>query len=130
MPLEIASVYQDIISAEIQAEEIKTTAQCYAETAMAQAQQKYDTAVGEANANHSTKIAAANTEVAEFMAGVEAYNAYPSAYRYHKYLKAVKEAYGGANLVLVGKGVDSSKIYFGNFIKPETAPQTTPQTDQ
>ncbi len=125
-PLEIAAVYQEIISAEIQAEEIKIVAQCDAETAKAEAQQQYDTAVGEANANHSTKIAAANTEVAEFMAGVEAYKTYPSAYRYYKYLKAVKKAYGGANLVLVGKGVDSSKIYFGSF----NAPAATQNTEE
>ena len=125
-PLEVASVYQDIISAEIEAEEIKIVAQCDAQTAKADAQQQYDTAVGQANADHSTKIAAANTEVAEFMAGVEAYNTYPSAYRYYKYLKAVKKAYGGANLVLVGKGVDSSKIYFGSF----NAPQASQNTEQ
>ncbi len=123
-PLEVASVYQEIISAEIQAEEIKIVAQCEAQTAKAEAQQQYDSAVGSANADHSTKIAAANTEVAEFMAGVEAYNTYPSAYRYYKYLKAVKKAYGGANLVIVGKGVDSSKIYFGSLNTPATTQKT------
>jgi len=125
-PLEVASVYQEIISAEIDAEEIRIVAECDAQTKKAKAQESYDSAVGEANAEYSTKIAAANTEVAEFMAGVEAYKNYPSAYRYHKYLKAIQKAYGGANLVLVGEGVDSSKIYFGSF----NAPQTENKTEQ
>ncbi len=123
-PLEVASVYQEIISAEIEAEEIMISAQCEAETKKAEAQQKYDTAVGEANANHSTKVANARTEIAEFMAGVEAYKTYPSAYRYYKYLGALKNAYGNANLVIVGDGVDSSKIYFGSFNAPSTDTKT------
>jgi hypothetical protein len=49
------------------------------------------------------------------MAGVEADKAYPSAYRYYKYLNAIGTAYGNAKLVIVGDGIDSSNIYFGNI---------------
>lgn len=131
-PLEVASVYQEIISAEIEAEEIIIKAQCDAETKKATAQQSYDTAVGEANSAHSTKVAAARTEIAEFMAGVEAYKTYPSAYRYYKYLDALGKAYGDANLVIVGEGVDSSRIYFGSFNAPQTdeKTETTEKTQQ
>jgi hypothetical protein len=80
--------------------------------------------IGSATAEHSSKVAAAKTEVAEFMAGVEAYKTYPSAYRYHKYLDALGKAYGDANLVIVGEGVDSSRIYFGSFNAPQTQENT------
>ena len=46
------------------------------------------------------------------MAGVAADSKYSDAYRYYKYMKAISEAYGGARLVIVGKGIDSSNIYF------------------
>lgn len=114
-PLEIADVYQKIISAEIEAEQYIIEAQSAAEIVKAEAEEDRDSAIGEAQAAHATKVAAARTEIAEFMAGVEAYNAYSSEYRYYKYLSAITEAYKKANLVIVGQGVDSSKIYFGSF---------------
>ena len=49
------------------------------------------------------------------MASVEAYNASSDAYKYQKYLAAVRKAYGNANLVILGEGVDQSAIYFGNI---------------
>jgi hypothetical protein len=33
----------------------------------------------------------------------------------NKYLNALSQAYGKSNLILVGDGVDTSKIYFGNI---------------
>lgn len=114
-PLEIAAIYQNIISAQITAEKTVIDAQSIAEMAIAKAEQTRDTAISEATAEQSTKIAAAKTSVAEFTAGVDAYNSYPSAYTYYKYLKAVGEAYKKANLVIVGDGIDSSKLYFGSF---------------
>ncbi len=114
-PLEIAPIYQQIISAEIEAEQLIIEAQNVASVAKSMAEQDRDSAIGEAQASHSTKVAAAKTEVAEFMAGVEAYNAYSNEYKYYKYLKAIREAYKKANLVIVSKDVDSSKIYFGSF---------------
>ena len=114
-PLEVAQVYQQIISAEIEAEQLIIMAESSAAILLAEAEESRDTAIGQQTAEHATKVAQARTEVAEFMAGVEAYNAYSDEYRYHKYLKAITEAYGKANLVIVGDGIDSSKIYFGNF---------------
>lgn len=114
-PLEIAGIYQKIISAEITAEKAVIDAKAIAATITAEAESKRDTVISEAKAEQSTKIAAAKTAIAEFTAGVDAYNNYPKAYTYNKYLKAITQAYGKANLVIVGEGVDSSKIYFGNF---------------
>jgi hypothetical protein len=50
------------------------------------------------------------------MASVAADNEYSDAYRYYKYIKAIASAYGGARLVIVGEGIDSSNIYFGNIM--------------
>ncbi len=114
-PIEIASIYQQIISAEIEAEQLIIEAQNVASVAKSKAEEERDSAIGEAQALHSTKVAEAKTAVAEFMAGVGAYNTYSSEYKYYKYLEAIREAYKKADLVIVGKGVDSSKIFFGSF---------------
>ena len=114
-PVEIASVYQELISAEITAEKYILYAQGNAAKKIAEAETNHDTAIGIANADNSTKIATAKATIAEFMASVEAYKANKDAYRFQKYLAAVKEAYGNANLVILGEGVDESAIFFGNF---------------
>ena len=114
-PLDIATTYQKIISAEIEAEQKIIMAHSSAAVLLADAEEFRDSSIGSATAEHSSKVAAAKTEVAEFMAGVEAYNAYPNAYKYHKYLKAITEAYKKANVVIVGNGVDGSRLYFGNL---------------
>lgn len=114
-PLEIAEVYQEIISAEIKAEQQLLAALGEAATKKAQAEIQRDTEVNTALADYYNKLAEANASVAEFMASVEAYGGSGEDYLYYKYLKAITEAYGKANLVIVGEGVDSSKIFFGSF---------------
>ena len=75
--------------------------------------------INSANAAQSKAVAAARAEVSGFLASVSADTAYPDAYRYNKYLTAVGKAYGGSKLVIVGDGIDSSKIYFGNITVSE-----------
>jgi len=83
---------------------------------VAEAQSAYDTSVAIATAEQSTLVAQARADVAEFMASVSADNAYTNAYRYYKYLNAIRQAYGKAKLVIVGEGVDSSNLYFGSMV--------------
>lgn len=115
-PVEIARVYQELISAGINAEQYLVQAQDVAAITIAQAETTQDTTVGNAQVNYEEKVAAAKASVTEFMASVEAYNASSDAYKYQKYLAAVRKAYGNANLVILGEGVDQSAIYFGNIV--------------
>ncbi len=114
-PVEIASVYQQIISAGIDAEKIILNAQAQAAVKVAEAQASYDTAVNTANADYHKKVSAAKSSVAEFTASLEASKKYGSNYQYQKYLSSVCQAYQKANLIIVGEGVDSSRIYLGSF---------------
>ena len=114
-PVEIAWVYQELISAGINAEQYLVQAQDVAAITIAQAETTQDTTVGNAQVSYEEKVAAAKASVTEFMASVEAYNASSDAYKYQKYLAAVRKAYGNANLVILGEGVDQSAIYFGNI---------------
>lgn len=114
-PLEIAAKYEEVINAEIDAEKILTEANRTAEISIINAKANKESAINSAMANYHAKVADATASVSEFMASVEANKSNSEAYHYYKYLDALTQSYGKANLVLVGDGVDSSKIYFGNF---------------
>lgn len=111
-PVEIASVYQELIGAQIDAEKIRLNAEASAAVKIAEAEKQRDTEVLGATAESLTKRADALSSVAEFMASVAADGSYSDAYRYYKYMKAVAGAYGNSKLVIVGDGIDSSGIYF------------------
>lgn len=115
-PVDIASVYQELISAGITAEKYIAYAKGNAAVSIANAEAAHDTLVGTAKADYSSKVATAKASVAEFTASVEAYKSNKDAYTYYKYLNAVREAYGNANLVILGDGVDESRLYFGSFV--------------
>ena len=114
-PVDIAMAYQELISAEIQAQKYIADAQAKAAVTVAQAESTYDTTVSDAQIYKEEKVASAKSNVEEFLACVEAYNKDKDAYTFYKYLAAVREAYGNANLVIVGKDVDTSALYFGNL---------------
>lgn len=114
-PMQIADVYQELVSAGIKAEQIVLQAQCDANVTVINANNYYDTIITDAKVNQYRDIAAARSEVAAFMASAEADAAYPEAYRYYKYLQAVTSAYSDARIVIVGDGVNSENIYIGNI---------------
>jgi len=66
--------------------------------------------------------------VAEFMAGVDAYEAYPNSYRFYKYMNMITQAYNGAKLVIVGEGVDAGKLYIGSIGAGQSS-QTTDKSE-
>lgn len=111
-PVEIAAVYQELIGAQIDADRLRLDAEAQAAVKLAEAEKQRDSEIIGARTDSLTKRANANASVAEFMAGVAADGKYSDAYRYYKYMKAIGDAYGGARLVIVGKGIDSSNIYF------------------
>ncbi len=114
-PLGIADIYQQLVSAEINAATRIMNAEAFAAVRVLEAQTLYNTTVSVAQSQHLSKLAEAQAEVAEFMASVSADNSYSNAYRYYKYLNAIKNAYGNANLIIVGSDVDQDRIYFGSF---------------
>ena len=114
-PMQIADIYQELVSAGIKAEQLILQAECDASVTVINANNFYDTIITDAKVNHHRDVAAATSEVAEFMASVEADTAYPDTYRYYKYLQAVTAAYSDARVVIVGDGVKSENIYIGNI---------------
>jgi membrane protease subunit HflK len=113
-PVEIADIYQALISAEIEADRILIDAEAYRGERLAWAWVDYDSQVALATINGKEALAAATGSVAEFLASVEADKAYPDDYRYYKYMKAIAEAYKDAKLVIVGDGINEGNIYIGS----------------
>ena len=114
-PVDVAGIYQEIVSAGIQAEQIVVEAENEATVLVIAAKTNAKASISVATAGYYSKIAAAKQELATFEASKEADEAYPDFYRYHKYLTALTEAYKDAKIVLVGEGVDKANIYIGNI---------------
>lgn len=120
-PVEIASVYQELVGAEISAEKFVLYAQGNAAAAIATAEKDAYTEKGIAEVQYAQKVAQARADIAEFLASVEANKQHRDAYKYQKRIAAVKEAYSNSKLVILGNGVDASMIHFGNSTEKEEA---------
>jgi|GEM_PF-914419 len=116
-PVDIADVYQQLISAGIDAERILLSAEARRQVTLIEANSLYYSTVGAAEAEKLAAIAAAEAAVSEFLAQVEAEKDWSGEgfdYKYHKYLQAITAAYADGRIVIVGEGIDSSNIYIGN----------------
>ena len=114
-PLGIADIYQRLVSAEIEAQTRIMYAEAFAAVRVLEAETNYNSTVSLATAERLNKIATAQAEVSEFMASVAADSSYSDAYRYYKYLNAVKNAYGNANIIIVSSDIDESRIWYGTI---------------
>ena len=115
-PVDVADVYQAFIGAEIDAEEMIISAQAASAVRIAEAETTAYETLSDARVDYLAKMATAMTEVSEFMAAVEASEEYPSEYSYYRYLNAICSAYQNSKLIILGNGVDSSRLYYGNFV--------------
>ncbi len=116
-PVDVADVYQQMVSAEIQAEQMMLEAESIATVKLFNAQTSYELAVQEAWEKYYTKVAEAKAEVTEFMAAAAADNSYSEAYRYYQYLNALMEALQDSKLYLLGTDIDAESLFFGdNYI--------------
>ena len=118
-PVEIASVYQELISAEISAQKFLRYAEGNAAANIATAEKEAYTLKGNAQVENTQRLSASKAEVTTFSASVQAYKEHGDAYTYQKRLNAVREAYKKANLVILGSGVEESMLYFGSVTGSE-----------
>lgn len=114
-PVEVAGVYQELISAGITAEKVILEAEGVAAVRRADAEIKRDREISAALSEQYDKTAAARADVEQFCAALAADRTAPGVYTYHKYLKSLTDAYGRARLIIVGNDVDSSRIYVGSL---------------
>ncbi len=115
-PVEVAEVFQQVISAEIEATRTLTEAEAEASVKLIRAYTESDSLIKRAEADKYGAIAKANAEVADFVAACAADTSYGNAYRYYKYMSAVRGALSGRKLYILGDGVDEKYIYFGDRV--------------
>ena len=124
-PVRVADVYQDLISAEIDAEYTLINAQNTAYQQISSAEKERTLAIGNAKAAQFESVAQAQAAVTEFMAAAAADGLYRSEYRFYKYISALTQGYQGTKLIIVGQGVDSSRLVIGALPAPEPVPEET-----
>lgn len=117
-PVEVADVYQQVITAGIHAKQLILETERNAIAEVTAAQQQAYAAKSVASTSYYQAVATAKGEVQAFMAGVEANKAYPEAYTFYKYISALTEAYKKGVLIVVGDGVDSGKLVIGDLSRP------------
>jgi regulator of protease activity HflC (stomatin/prohibitin superfamily) len=117
-PVEVADVYQQVITAGIHAKQLILETERKAIADVTAAQQQAYAAKSVASTSYYQAVATAKGEVQAFMAGVEANKAYPEAYTFYKYISALTEAYKKGVLIVVGDGVDSGKLVIGDLSRP------------
>lgn len=111
-PVELSTIYRDVVSAELEREAQIDASIGVAEATKIYAELKKNQAVQEAMIRQNKRVAEAEAAVSEFMAMVAAYENYPDAYCYYKYLEALAEVYEGRRLYILGEGIDERYIYF------------------
>lgn len=124
-PVNVADIYQELISAEIDAEYMLLNAQNTSYQHLKTAEKEKTQTISNALVEKYEKIAQAEAAVTEFMAAAGADAAYRSEYRFFKYLNALTQSYTGTKLVIVGEGVDSSRLVIGAM--PAPIPEKEPE---
>ncbi len=115
-PVEVSAIYQKAVSAEREAQAELDLAKGMANSTMSYANMNSNSAVQEAIIEQKEAVAAAKASVAEFLAAVEANNAYSDAYKYYKYIEALTNAFKNQRLYILGEGIDEKYIYFGGDV--------------
>ncbi|MBE6702753.1 MAG: hypothetical protein E7585_05015 [Ruminococcaceae bacterium] len=112
-PVEIADVYQQLISAGIEAERIVLAAMGEESVLLIEANSKYYTIVGAEEAQKIASIAAANAEVAELMWQLQAEEDWSGKgynYRQYKRIQAIQAIVGQSNMIILDKDLDADFI--------------------
>ena len=116
-PIEIADVYQSVVSARIQKQAAILTAEGTALVSKEQAEADRQVAVNQAGIARDERVSAANAEVTEYNASIEAYQLDPKVYELDRYLDTVQSTLTGRQKYLLGTGVDQNSLYSG-FLNP------------
>ena len=117
-PVEVADVYQQVITAGIRAKQLVLETERGAIAKVTAAQQQAYAEKSIATTTYFQNVANAKSAVQAFMAGVEANKAYPESYTFYKYNTAMTEAYKKGVVVIVGEGVDEGKLVIGDLSRP------------
>jgi len=117
-PVEVADVYQQVITAGIRAKQLILETERGAIAEVTSAKQRAYAEKSVASTSYYQAVANAKGEVQAFMAGVEANKTYPEAYTFYKYITAMTQAYKKGVVIVVGDGVEEGRLVIGDLSRP------------
>jgi len=107
-PIDIAGVYQGVVTASIDKNTKIISAQTSAEKALTDAYRQSKTAVDNAKTAQYNKVAAAQKEMAVYHAAMEAYAVNPESFEITKYLNTYEIIIGGSKVYVFSPGTEDS----------------------
>ncbi|MEM5780936.1 MAG: SPFH domain-containing protein, partial [Lawsonibacter sp.] len=114
-PIDIADIYQSVVSAGNQKRAAILTAEGGAMAAREQAQADKQVSINQAGITRDERVSAASAEIIEYNAEIEAYELDREVYRLDRYLDTVERALAGRKKYLIGGDVDVNSLYSGAF---------------
>lgn len=107
-PVEIADVYQSVVSAEVKKTTLITNAEREANSTVTNAEKTAKTSINDAKARQTEKVAAAQYDAAVFDAADEAYRAHPESFKLSNYLDTFVTAVKGKKMYVITPSAESS----------------------
>lgn len=107
-PVEIADVYQSVVSAAVKKTTLITNAEREAASTVTNAEKTAKTSVNDAAARQTKKVSEAQYDAAVFDAADEAYRAHPESFRLSKYLDTFVTAVKGKKMYVFTPSAESS----------------------
>lgn len=107
-PVDIADVYQSVVSAAVKKTTLITNAEKEAANSIANAEKTAKTSVRDAEARQTEKISTARYDAAVFDAADEAYRQHPESFRLSKYLDTFVTAVKGKKMYVFTPSAESS----------------------
>ena len=111
-PVDLADVYQRVVSASVDKTTLVTRAQTYAEAKVIEAQRDSTTVVNQARAVQFDKVSAAQREMAVYYAAMEAYRISPRSFQLTRYLDVYEKIISGNKVYVFSPRMENSIAKF------------------
>ena len=126
-PVELSSVYQSVVSADINKTTTITNAEADAQKIILEAEKGAQTAIITARENQTTKVADATKEMTVYKAALEEYRKRPAAFKLSKYVDTYEKVIAGNKVYVFSPNIDTDLSQYiinssGNTLSTE---QTT-----
>ena len=109
-PIDVADVYQGVVSAEIQKNTLITNAEASASEKIAAAEEEANTAIIASKASQTTRVSEVRSEMDVFLAAARAYTEHPDAVTLSKYLDTFETVVTGRKVYVFIGGADPSDV--------------------
>ena len=107
-PVEIAEIYQRVVTAALERNTIITNAQTQANTTLIYARKQSQLAIDNAHATQHTQIGNATRDMAVFYAAMEAYGISPASFRLIRQLDAYQHLIANSTTYVFSQGMENS----------------------